>query len=110
MPSFLATHLLPSTGEFAYDLFPAYGFEEGSTGLDNGTILNFFSDPAGVPTDYTNAIGQLASLHPECKTVSIVIAWFFNSEDASTCKIYPSTNFILGAFEQNFGPGFVPVH
>ncbi len=33
---------------------------------------------------------------PECTTVSLVCAWFFNSEDASACNIYPSTNYLLG--------------
>ena len=93
-------HLLPSTGEFAYDTISAIGFQRGSSGLNNATIMNFLSSSPGAPTDYSNAIGQLQSQHPECTTVSLVIAWFFNSEDASTCNVYPSTNFLLGEFEQ----------
>ena len=99
-PTVTGVHLLPSTGEFAYDTISAVGFQRGSTGLDNATILNFFSSSAGAPTDYTNAINQFQADYPECTTVSLVIAWFFNSEDASSCNVYPSTNFILGEFEQ----------
>ena len=103
-------HLLPSTGEFAYDTISAIGFQRGSSGLNDATILNFFSSSPGAPTDYSNAIGQLQSQHPECTTVSLVIAWFFDSEDASTCNVYPSTNFLLGEFEQWNGGVWTPVH
>ncbi len=109
----IGVHLLPSTGEFAYDVYPAVGAQRNSqTGiLDNLTVQNYFSNPnlTGSVTDYTNSIEQLQAQHPECTTVSVVIAWFFNSEDASTCQVYPSTNFILGEFQQNTGAGFEPV-
>ncbi len=109
-PTVTGVHLLPSTGEFAYDTISAVGFQRGSSGLNNATILNFFSSSPGAPTDYTNAITQFQADHPECKTVSLVIAWFFNSLDASTCHVYPSTNFILGQFEQWNGATFAPVN
>ncbi len=109
-PTVTGVHLLPSTGEFAYDTISAVGFQRGSSGLNNATILNFFSSSPGAPTDYTNAITQFQAEHPECTTVSLVIAWFFNSEDASSCNIYPSTNFILGEFEQWNGSTFTPVN
>ena len=107
----IGVHLLPSTGEFAYDVYPAVGAQRGPSGLDNLTAQNTFSNPSltGNVTDYTNSIEQLQAQHPECTTVSVVVAWFFNSEDASTCQIYPSTNFILGEFQQNTGSGFLPV-
>ena len=108
----IGVHLLPSTGEFAYDIYPAVGAQRGPSGLDNLTVQNTFSNPslAANVTDYTNSIEQLQAQHPECTTISVVVAWFFNSEDASTCQIYPSTNFILGEFQQNTGSGFLPVH
>jgi hypothetical protein len=109
-PTVTGVHLLPSTGEFAYDTISAVGFQRGSTGLNNATILNFFSSSPGSPTDYTNAINQFQADYPECTTVSLVIAWFFNSEDASSCNVYPSTNFILGEFEQWMGGAFAPVN
>jgi uncharacterized protein (TIGR02217 family) len=109
-PTVTGVHLLPSTGEFAYDTVSAVGFQRGSSGLNNATILNFFSSSPGQPTDYTNAIEQFQIDHPECKTVSLVIAWFFDSVDASTCHVYPSTNFILGEFAQWEGAAFAPVN
>jgi hypothetical protein len=109
-PTVTGVHLLPSTGEFAYDTISAVGLQRGSSGLSSATILNFFSSSPGAPTDYTNAITQFQAEHPECTTVSLVIAWFFNSEDASSCNIYPSTNFILGEIEQWSGGAFAPMN
>jgi hypothetical protein len=109
-PTVTGVHLLPSTGEFAYDTMSAVGLQRGSSGLNNATILNFFSSSPGAPTDYTNAITQFQAEHPECTTVSLVIAWFFNSEDASSCNVYPSTNFILGELEQWTSGEFAPIN
>jgi hypothetical protein len=100
-------HLLPSTGEFSYDTIPAVGFQRGSSGYNNATVMNTIAGE-GPTTDYTIAINQLQAQHPECATVSLVIAWFFNSEDGSACNIYPSTNFILGEFLQWQGGTFGP--
>ena len=46
-PTVTGVHLLPSTGEFAYDTISAVGFQRGSSGLNNATILNFFSSSPG---------------------------------------------------------------
>src|SRR5260370_37690017 len=94
-PTVTGVHLLPSTGEFAYDTVSAVGFQRGSSGLNNATILNFFSSSPGQPTDYTNAIEQFQIDHPECKTVSLVISWVFDSVDASAFHLYPPAHFIL---------------
>jgi hypothetical protein len=110
-PTFTGAHLLPSTGEFAYDTLAALGWQRGSSGLNNARIMNFFNSNPGVsPTDYSVAMNQLQAQNSECKTISLVISWFFNSEDASTCNIYPSSNFLLGAFEQWNGTVFEPIH
>jgi uncharacterized protein (TIGR02217 family) len=109
-PTITGVHLLPSTGEFAYDTMSAVGFQRGSRDLNNATILNFFSSSPGAPTDYTTAINKFQVEHPECTTVSLVIAWFFDSEDASSCNVYPSTNFILGEFEQWTGVELTPTN
>jgi hypothetical protein len=88
-------HLLPATGEFTYDTVAHTGALAGA----HQQPLNTFYAPAGTKTDYSYAIDQLQAAHPECGTVSIVCAWFGNSVNASTCQIYPSTNFIGGSFE-----------
>ena len=41
--------------------------------------MNTFFAPGGSKTDYTYAIDQLQAQHPECATVSLVCAWFFDS-------------------------------
>ncbi len=120
-------HLLPASGEFVYDTVPYDGAQRGAYGLNNAAPLNTFYAPGGSKTDYSYSIDQLQAAHPECATVSLVVAWFFNSEDASGCQIYPSTNFLLGEFwtlasgvpvqehwqcsgltEQNY-PGIIPL-
>jgi hypothetical protein len=102
-PNVVGVHLLPSTGEFAYDTIPYFGFQRGASGLNNGTNVNTLYVPGGTKTDYSYAMDQLQAQHPECGTVSLVCAWFFNSEDASTCQIYPSTSFLLGEFTELVG-------
>jgi hypothetical protein len=44
-------HLLPATGEGAYDTLPMVGWQRGSSGLDNATPLNTFYAPGGSKTD-----------------------------------------------------------
>ena len=96
-------HLLPATGEFTYDTIPHSGALAGAPQQP----LNTFFAPGGGKTDYSYAIDQLQSEHPECRTVSVVCAWFGNSTNASSCQIYPSTNFIGGSFKLGFGGAYV---
>ncbi len=119
-------HLLPATGEWVYDTMP---YSAGRYNFNTGQIIapspvNTYSDPGGSTTDYIISRQQLQAAHPECTTVSVVVAWFFNNEDASQCNIYPSTIYLLGSVlkngvtpdhwrvsgltEQNF-PGLIPI-
>ncbi|HUB63149.1 MAG TPA: glycoside hydrolase TIM-barrel-like domain-containing protein [Methylocella sp.] len=83
-------NLLPSTGEFAYDTIA----HEGQRPIETSpSVINCYFAPGAVKTDYSYAIDQLQAAHPECTTVSLVVAWFANSLDASVCKIYPSTTY-----------------
>ncbi len=95
-------HLLPSTGEYAYDTIPFIAAQHSwTTGLLFGAEpINTYFAPGGSKTDYSYAMDQLQAAHPECTTVSVVVSWFFNSEDAATCNIYPSTIFLLGEIWQ----------
>jgi uncharacterized protein (TIGR02217 family) len=88
--------LLPATGEFTYDTLPAQGKKSTATFF---SPINCYFAPGGTKTDYSYALDQLQEAHPECQTVALVCAWFGNSTDATTCRIYPSTNFIGGAFQ-----------
>ena len=56
-------HLLPSTGEYVYDTIPALGFQRGSSGYNNATVMNTV-DGRGPTTDYTIAMNQLQAQHP----------------------------------------------
>ncbi len=92
-------HLLPSTGEFTYDPVAHDGQRSGAA----WDPLNTFYAPGGLKTDYSYAIDQLQTNHPECQTVSVVCAWFANSLDAANCQIYPSTTYTGGSFRQTGG-------
>jgi len=102
-------HLLPANGEFVYDTIPWVGAQRGLSALKPFGPMNTFAGQAPT-TDYTIALDQLQAEHPECATVSLVVAWFFDSEDASACNVYPSTNFLLGQFDQVVGGLPVPSH
>ena len=94
MSMLLGVNLIPGTGEFGYDTLPMQGAQAGG----NFQTLNLNAAPAGTRTDYAIALDQLQSACPSVTTVALVVAWFGNSLDASTCNLYPSTTFIGGAF------------
>ena len=62
-------------------------------------VVNLNAAPGGTRTDYSIAIDQLLAQYPGCVTVSLVVAWFGSSTDATQCKIYPATNYIGGSAE-----------
>ncbi|ACB96300.1 baseplate megatron protein TIM-barrel domain-containing protein [Beijerinckia indica] len=93
-------HLLPATGEFSYDTLPRFGQRIDEAGF---SPLNLFH--GGIPgkTDFSTSIDQLQAAFPECTTVSLIVAWFGSSVDAASCRIYPSTTYIGGAFQDESG-------
>ncbi len=98
-------NLLPSTGEFTYDTIPYLGQRTTETVL---TSINRYANGGplagtGNTTDYSIALDNLQAEIPGCTTVALVIAWFGNSTDVSVCKIYPSTTYINGSFQQASG-------
>ena len=99
MPSVAGVHLLPATGEFTYDAIP---YSASRSGAPLGPI-NTYLAPGGTKTDYSYAIDQLQTAHPECKTVSVVCAWFCDGLTAGACHVYPSTNYINGSFSTTSG-------
>ena len=92
-------HLLPATGEFTYDPVAYLGQRVTEPAL---TAINAYAGRAPV-TDYSVSIDQLQSAHPECATVSLVCSWFFDSTDASVCRVFPSTTYVGGSFQKAAG-------
>ncbi len=103
MANLFGACLLPASGEFTYDTTPAQGK---MMGVANFSPINTYFAPGGVKADYSYALDQLQAEHPECQTVALVCAWFGNSTDAGSCNIYPSTNYVGGAFEIWDGSGW----
>lgn len=85
-------NLLPATGEFTYDTIAHLG----QRAEPPGAVLpiNTYAGRDSYRTDMELAIDQLLAAFPACTTVAIVCAWFFNSETAGSCQVYPSTTYI----------------
>lgn len=104
-------NLLPGTGEFTLDTIAYLG----QRALDEPQPLpiNFYASGAtsgsytGEATDFPRSIDNLVAAFPGCETVSIIAPWFFDSIDASTCRVYPSTTYINGAFYKWNGSAWV---
>lgn len=99
MTTIPGVHLLPSTGEFTYDTVAYEGQRTTEPALSQ---INTYAG-GGATTDYSIAINQLQAAHPECATVSVVVAWFCDGLTAGSCHIYPSTTYIGGTFQPTAG-------
>jgi hypothetical protein len=99
LPTLTGVHLLPATGEFTYDPVAYLGRRTTEPAL---AAINAYAG-GGATTDYSIAINQLQTEHPECATVSLVCAWFCDGLTAGACNVYPTTTYIGGAFQQAAG-------
>ncbi len=86
-------NLLPASGEWVYDTVPHRSQQVTQAAP---VVQNLHYAPGGTRTDYAFALDQLQAQHPECTTVSLIVAWFGSSTDVTQCKIYPSTTYIGG--------------
>jgi hypothetical protein len=87
-------HLLPATGEFTYDTTAYLGQRATETTY---SAINTYAG-LSPKSDYSLSLDQLQAQHPECTTVSIVCAWFFDGLTAGACNVFPSTTYIGGSF------------
>lgn len=96
-------NLLPATGEFTYGTVARLGrrvTEFSPTGV------NFYFAGSPPNCDLGYSLDQLQDQFPDCKTVAVICAWFGDSIDASSCRIYPSTTYIGGTFQKWNGSGW----
>ena len=99
MPTLTGVHLLPATGEFAYDTVAMLGKRATEPAL---SAINTYAG-GGATTDYSTSVNQLQAAHPECATVSVVCAWFTDGPTAGACNVFPSTTYIGGSFQKAAG-------
>jgi hypothetical protein len=99
MPTLTGVHLLPATGEFTYDTVAFSGQRPGTAMAP----INTYHAPGGSKTDYSFAIDQLQAGHPECATVAVVCAWFCDGLTAGSCRVFPATTYVGGAFGKTAG-------
>lgn len=105
MPYISGVNLLPGTGEFTYDTVAYRGARVTEPAITGVNLYN--ANGAGIVTDFSVAIDQLEAAHPDCETVSLVVTWFGDTTSAGTCRIYPSTTYIGGAFQVWNGAAYV---
>ncbi len=95
-------NLMPATGEFTYSPTAYQGARLAAGALQPMTGINNYSAAAGGGGDVVTSINQLLAAFPACTTVALVVAWFFNSENAASCDVYPSTTYINPTPYQSF--------
>ncbi len=95
-------NLLPATGEFTYDIAACQGARLAGGVLQPMVGINTFAGQANHRTDMELSIDQLLAAFPDCATVALVVAWFFNSERVDSCQVYPSTTYINPSPYQSF--------
>ena len=114
-------NLLPSTGEFTYDTIPYQGKRTNESTLAG--VNTYFSGgpPGSTLTDFEKSMTQLQATFPTpgkpraCTTVAIVCSWFASAaagtdqaaQTAASCRIYPSTTYINGAFQKWTGSAWI---
>ena len=98
-------NLLPASGEWVYDTVPHRSQQITQAAP---VVQNLYFASGGIRTDYSFAIDQLQTAHPECTTVSLIVAWFGSSTDATQCRIYPSTTYIGGGSDALVGGTWTP--
>ena len=98
-------NLLPASGEWVYDTVP---HRSQQVTQPAPVVQNLHAAPAGTRTDYSFALDQLQAQHPECTTVSLIVAWFGSSTDVTRCAIYPSTTYIGGGSDALVNSAWTP--
>lgn len=100
-------NLLPATGEFTYATTAYQGKRAGESTF---VEINTYAGQTSQRTDLMLAIDQLKAVFPACTTVAVVCAWFGDTTDASTCKIFPATTYHEGVFQKWNGSAWVTDH
>ncbi len=93
-------NLLPASGEWVYDTLP---HRSQQVTQPAPAVQNLHAAPAGTKTDYSLALDQLQAQHPECTTVSLIVAWFGSSTEVTRCAIHPSTTYPGGGSDALVG-------
>ena len=78
-----AVNMIPSSGEFIYATEPI------TRTISGGAVLPENVNSTGGQCDFLTSLDQLEATAPNCKSVSLVVAWFGTDLRAGNCQIRP---------------------
>jgi len=78
-----AVNMIPSSGEFIYATEPI------TRTVGGGAVLPENVNSSGGQCDFLISLDQLEATAPNCKSVSLVVAWFGTDLRAGNCQIRP---------------------
>ena len=78
-----AVNMIPSSGEFIYATEPI------TRTVSGGSVLPENVNSTGGQCDFLTSLDQLEATAPNCKSVSLVVAWFGTDLRAGNCQIRP---------------------
>lgn len=78
-----AVNMIPSSGEFIYATEPI------TRAVSGGAVLPENVNSTGGQCDFLTSLDQLEATAPNCKSVSLVVAWFGTDLRAGNCQIRP---------------------
>jgi hypothetical protein len=78
-----AVNMIPSSGEFIYATEPI------TRTVGGGAVLPENVNSTGGQCDFLTSLDQLEATAPNCKSVSLVVAWFGTDLRAGNCQIRP---------------------
>jgi hypothetical protein len=78
-----AVNMIPSSGEFIYATEPI------TRAVSGGAVLPENVNSTGGQCDFLTSLDQLEATAPNCKSVSLVVAWFGTDLRAGSCQIRP---------------------
>ncbi|MGO4917537.1 glycoside hydrolase/phage tail family protein [Pseudogemmobacter sp. W21_MBD1_M6] len=78
-----AVNMIPSSGEFIYATEPI------TRNIGSGAVQPENVNSSGGQCDFLTSLDQLEATAPNCKSVSLVVAWFGTDLRAGNCQIRP---------------------
>ena len=81
-----AVNMIPSSGEFIYATEPI------TRTVSGGAVLPENVNSTGGQCDFLTSLDQLEATAPNCKSVSLVVAWFGTDLRAGNCQIRPGVD------------------
>ncbi|ETO91141.1 MAG: hypothetical protein P857_627 [Candidatus Xenolissoclinum pacificiensis L6] len=89
-------NIIPGTGEFVYDtsiIRKTPGYYDHDAWINSGISEKVNQHCNYEDTDIVVSLQQMQDTFPNIQWVSVVVSWFIDSLDVSTCNIYPAVEY-----------------